>query len=209
MTTLYWDVDTQADFMRSDGRLYVPGAESIIRNLQRLTIQAHRLGITIVASADDHQPEHAELSEAPDYVHTFPPHCMRGTPGQLKLRETVLTDPVVLEPEALPLHQLASMVRAHRGDWLLHKHRFDVFTNANARPLLQLLAPDRIVLYGVATDVCNKAAVEGIRRWWRRADLWLVTDAMRGIHTDASEALLAAWAADGARLVTTDDVCAA
>jgi nicotinamidase/pyrazinamidase len=195
--------------MRPDGKLYVPDAESIIPDLQRLTQHAHRQGITIVASADDHVPEHAELSDTPDFVATYPPHCMRGTPGQQKLRETVLTDPLILEPKALPVHALAAAVRDHRGDWLLHKHRFDVFTNGNARTLLQLLAPQRIVLYGVATDVCNKAAIAGIRRWYRAAELWLVTDAMRGIRPAESEALLTEWQADGARLVTTDEVCAA
>jgi len=208
MGTIFWDVDTQIDFMRPDGKLYVPEAESIIPNLQRLTQHAHRTGITIVASADDHEPDDAELSATPDFVQTYPPHCMRGTPGQQKLRETVLTDPVILGSRALAVQQLASLVRANRGDWLLNKQQFDVFTNDNARPLLQLLAPARIVLYGVATDVCNKAAVAGIRRWWRQADLWLVTDAMRGIRPAETEALLAEWAADGARLVTTDEVCA-
>lgn len=206
MTTLFWDVDTQVDFMRADGALYVPDAEAIIPNLQRLTRHAHRTGTTIVASADDHHPGDTELSDTPDFVTTYPPHCLHGTPGQRKLRETVLTDALVLEPAPLPLHVLAAQVRGHRGDYLLHKRHFDVFTNANARPLLQLLAPSRIVLYGVATDVCNKAAVAGIRHWWRGAELLLVTDAMRAIRPDDGEALQRQWAADGAHLVTTDDV---
>jgi len=49
----------------------------------------------------------------------------------------------------------------HQGDVLFHKHRFDVFTNENVSTVLDVLAPDDIVLYGVATDVCDKAAVEG------------------------------------------------
>lgn len=207
MTTIFWDVDTQVDFMRADGALYVPDAEAIIPSLQRLTQHAHRTGITIVASADDHHPGDAELSDTPDFVTTYPPHCLHGTAGQRKLRETVLTDALILPPDPLPLHALATQVRGHRGDYLLHKRQFDVFTNANARPLLQLLAPSRIVLYGVATDVCNKAAVTGIRRWWRQAELLLVTDAMRAIRPDEGELLLQQWEADGVRLVTTDDVC--
>ena len=30
---LFWDVDTQFDFMHPAGKLYVPGAETIISNL--------------------------------------------------------------------------------------------------------------------------------------------------------------------------------
>jgi nicotinamidase-related amidase len=30
---IFWDVDTQYDFMRADGKLYVPDAEHIIPNL--------------------------------------------------------------------------------------------------------------------------------------------------------------------------------
>jgi len=38
---LFWDVDTQVDFMRADGKLYVPEAESLVPNLKRLTDHAH------------------------------------------------------------------------------------------------------------------------------------------------------------------------
>jgi nicotinamidase-related amidase len=31
---IFWDVDTQYDFMHPDGKLYVPEAERIIGNLQ-------------------------------------------------------------------------------------------------------------------------------------------------------------------------------
>src|SRR2546430_13380118 len=60
---IFWDVDTQYDFMHADGKLYVPEAERIIANLQRLTDYAHAHGIRIVASADDHVMSHPEISE--------------------------------------------------------------------------------------------------------------------------------------------------
>src|SRR5438132_1666845 len=159
---IFWDVDTQYDFMHADGKLYVPEAERIITNLQRLTNYAHGHGIRIVASADDHVMGHPEISDSPDWQSTFPAHCMRGTAGQKKIPETALRDPLVIEPARADAKALAARLRAHQGDVLFHKHRFDVFTNENVPTVLDVLAPDDIVLYGVATDVCDKAAVEGL-----------------------------------------------
>ena len=38
---IFWDVDTQYDFMKADGKLYVPDAEQLIPNLKKLTDYAH------------------------------------------------------------------------------------------------------------------------------------------------------------------------
>src|SRR5689334_10809409 len=136
MPTIFWDVDTQVDFMHSAGKLYVPGAESIIPNLKRLTDYAHEHGIRILASADDHVAGHRELSDQPDFRETFPPHCMHGTPGQRKIPQTALRDPLVIEPASQPVEALKEKVRAHRGDLLINKQWFDVFTNPNVEPVL-------------------------------------------------------------------------
>lgn len=133
---IFWDVDTQYDFMRADGRLYVPDAEAIIPTLKRLNHCAHTHGIRVVASADDHVPQHEEISDAPDFEHTFPPHCIRGTPGQEKIPETALTNPLVIEPNRHDPNALKRRVGIHHGDILFHKHRFDVFTNRNVEPVL-------------------------------------------------------------------------
>jgi nicotinamidase/pyrazinamidase len=206
---VFWDVDTQADFMLPDGKLYVPGSEEIIPVLGRLTDYAHRHGIRILASADDHEPGHRELSDAPDWRETFPEHCMRGTPGQAKIAETALRHPLVIEPEPLDPGTLAARVRTHEGDLLFHKHWFDVFTNPNLLPVLDALAPARIVLYGVALDVCDRYAIEGLLRHRPGLRLALVTDAVRAIHPEAGAALLTQWADRGVALVTSTEVLAA
>ncbi len=203
---IFWDVDTQYDFIHADGKLYVPDAEQIIPNLRLLTDYAHDHAIRIVASADDHVAGHPELSAAPDWKATFPPHCMRGTPGQKKIPETSLKDPLVIEPARTDLRALADRVRAHRGDMLFHKHRFDVFTNENVMTVLDVLAPEDIVLYGVATDVCNKAAVEGLLERLPHTRLFVVTDAVKGIDKDVSEQLLKEWGEEGVRLIKTKEV---
>jgi len=205
---LFWDVDTQHDFMKADGLLYVPGSEEIIPTLGKLTDYAHRKGIRILASSDDHVPGHRELSDAPDWKETFPEHCMRGTPGQKKIPETALRDPLVIEPEERDPADVEDRVRKHKGDVLLHKHWFDVFTNANIMPVLDALDPKRVVLYGVALDVCDRYAVEGLLRERPGTEIWLVTDAVRAIHPEENEALLAGWAGRGVRMVTSDEVLA-
>lgn len=203
---MFWDVDTQYDFMKADGKLYVPDAEQIIPNLKRLTDFAHGRGVRIVASADDHVPGHPEISDRPDWQNTFPPHCMRGTPGQKKIPETGLRDPLVIEPAKTDAKALADRVRAHRGDILFHKHRFDVFTNENVLTVLDVLDPDDIVLYGVALDVCDKAAIEGLLERRPHTRLFAVTDAMKPIDKDLAEHLLKEWGEEGVRLVKTNEV---
>jgi nicotinamidase/pyrazinamidase len=203
---IFWDVDTQYDFMHADGKLYVPEAERIIGNLKRLTDYAHAHGIRIVASADDHVTGHPEISDKPDWTSTFPPHCLRGTPGQNKIPETALKNPLVVEPARADARALADRLGAHTGDVLLHKHRFDVFTNENASTVLDVIAPDDIVLYGVATDVCDKAAIEGLLERRPRTRLFVVTDAVKGIDKDVSEQLLKDWGDEGVRLVKTKEV---
>lgn len=203
---LFWDVDTQHDFMRPEGLLYVPGSEEIAPVLRALTTFAHRRGIRILASADDHVPGHRELSDTPDFLTTFPAHCMRGTPGQRKVAETALRNPLVFEPEPMDAAKVRRHVAAHDGDLLLHKHWFDVFTNANVDAVLAELDPAVIVLYGVALDVCDRYAVEGLLARRPGTRLLLVTDAVRAIHPDAGERLLADWRARGVQLVTSDEI---
>ena len=203
---IFWDVDTQYDFMHADGKLYVPGSEQVIPNLKALSDRAHDKGILVVASADDHVAGDPELSEQPDYVETFPPHCMRGTAGQRKIPETALCEPLIIDTVPIDPEVLGSRVRAHDGDILFTKNRFDVFSNPNVEPVLEVLDPDEIAVYGVALDVCNRFAIEGLLDRRPQTRLYVVTDAARPIAATAAEALLNTWARRGAKLVTTEEV---
>ncbi len=205
-SVVFWDVDTQYDFMHADGKLYVPDSEAIIPNLKRLTECAHAHGIRIVASADDHVPGHRELSSQPDFRETFPEHCMRGTKGQAKIAETRLKDPLVIEPGREDPAALADGVRAHAGDILFHKHWFDVFTNENVETVLGILAPKAVVLYGVAQDVCNKYAIEGLLKRYSQLRLYAVSDAMKPIDQSMAQRLLDSWSQQGVQLVKTREI---
>ena len=58
---IFWNVDTQKDFMNPDGALYVEGAESIKPNLKKLTEFARENNIFVVNTADFHFPDDKEL----------------------------------------------------------------------------------------------------------------------------------------------------
>jgi nicotinamidase/pyrazinamidase len=190
---IFWDVDTLHDFMKSEGKLYVAGAEALMPRVRALTEFAHDHQVPIVASADNHDPTDAEISDQPDWKATFPPHCMRGTPGQLKIAETALRDPLVIEPEPQDPGALAHRILSHRGDFMLHKHTVDVFSNDNTVTLLRALEPEAVVIYGVATDFCVRHTVEGLLRHSPRSQLYLVTDAVRALDPAEGDRLITAW----------------
>lgn len=194
-----WDVDTQVDFMEPDGRLNVPGAAERRAAMGKLVEAARTAGVVHVASADDHLATDAEISDEPDFVTTYPPHCMRGTHGAEKVPETAQVDPQVLEPDM-------SAVLALGREFLLLKQSTDVFTNPNAAALLEFLEPTEVIVFGVATDVCDHAAIVGMRdRGWNVA---FVEDAASGLSDERVAACTAEWRKRGVRFTTTDAVVA-
>src|SRR5439155_1053023 len=96
MKIVLWDVDTQRDFMLPEGKLYVPGAEETAPAMARLVGAVREAGVVHVASADDHELTDPEISDEPDFQNTYPPHCLRGTPGAEKIDETKQSDPLPL-----------------------------------------------------------------------------------------------------------------
>jgi nicotinamidase/pyrazinamidase len=193
-----WDVDTQVDFMLPDGKLYVRGAEQTAPAMSRLVQAARAAGIPHVASADDHELTDDEISEQPDFQTTYPPHCLRGTRGARKIPETEQLDPVPIGLELLPERWL-------RGrEFLLLKKSFDVFSNPNTVRLLAALDPEELVVFGVATDVCDDAAIRGFLDRGRR--VVFVEDAARGLDEAHVAICTAAWREAGVRFATADDI---
>ena len=188
-----------------DGKLYVKGAELIKPKLEQLTRYAHAHGIQIVASSDDHELEHAEISSTPDFRETFPPHCMRGTKGAEKIPETQLQSPMVIEPDPIPHEALVRRLASHESDVLLRKHRFDVFSNPNTTTVIEAWDPTEIVLYGVTLDYCVRYALDGLIDVGIPT-IHLVLDATKPIVPEAVDALVAKWKKQDVRIVTTDDV---
>ena len=205
MRRILWDVDTQVDFMLPDGKLYVPGAEETVPAAKRLVEGARAAGIVHVASADDHELTDPEISDEPDFRNTYPPHCLRGTTGAEKVAETKQEDPVPFGLVPIPPGLVPGYLEGRR-EILLLKKNFNVFTNPNADPVLEALDPDEVILFGVATDVCDDAAILGLLQRGRRVRF--VEDAARGLDESRVAALTAVWRERGVEFTTVDDVLA-
>jgi nicotinamidase/pyrazinamidase len=202
---LLWDVDTQVDFMEPSGKLYVPGAKEVAAAMERLVDAARAARLVHVASADDHELTDPEISSQPDFRNTFPAHCLRGTRGAEKILETKQRDPLPLSLVPFPPGLVPGLVEGKR-EILLLKKNFNVFTNPNTEPLLDALDPEEIVVFGVATDVCDDAAIRGFLQRGRTVSF--VEDAARGLDEARTAACLRAWRDQGVRFTTVEEVVA-
>ncbi len=203
---LFWDVDTQYDFISPDGKLHVPRAEAIVPRLAALTDYARANGIRIVASAEEHLPGDAEFSDQPDFETTWPPHCVRGTPGQQKIPETTLRDALAIgferqEPEVLRLG-----LSRHSGDLLILKRHFDVFSNPNTDTVVRAFDPEAVVVYGLPLEICVRHVVEGWLARRPHARLFVVTDAVKAVRYELGEHALRDWGDAGVRLVKAEEI---
>jgi nicotinamidase/pyrazinamidase len=200
---LLWDVDTQGDFVRSNGKLPVPDAETAVPAMERLVRWAKETGVTHLATADDHELTDPEISDEPDYETTFPPHCLRGTPGVAKIPETAQRDPLPLSLTPYPPGLVPALVGGRR-ELLVLKKTYSAFSNPNLEPLLEALDPDEVLVFGVATDVCNHAAIMGLLARGRKVAF--VEDASRGLSEERVAAALERWRAGGVRFTSSTEV---
>jgi nicotinamidase/pyrazinamidase len=186
MRTVFFDVDTQIDFVFPAGALYVPGAETIIPRVAALNRLAVTRAIPLISTMDAHSENDPEFQ-------IYPHHCVAGTVGQQKPAATLIENRVVI-PNA-PVHRMA-------GQILLEKQQLDCFTNVNLAALLDRLGAEHYVVYGVATEICVKCAAFGLLK--RGAHVQLVADAVRALNEDAAAQMIADFKSAGGELTSLD-----
>ncbi len=191
---LFWDVDTQADFIDPSGKLYVPGAEAIVPQLGRLTQWARSHSVLVIASACAHHRGDPEFQQ-------YPPHCLVGTPGQEKIPETRLPKALVVPDRQC---ELPGDFSAYQ-QIILEKQELDVFSNPNAEGVLHHIGPWlEIVVYGVVTEICVSYAARGLLQRGHRVRI--VSDAVHALDRTAADRFLGQISRSGAGLVTTDEL---
>ncbi|WP_346861257.1 isochorismatase family protein [uncultured Draconibacterium sp.] len=172
---LFWNVDTQFDFVEPAGKLYVPGAEKLKATWNALTKLAAKKNYRVINTADFHYTNSAELSDAPDFISTFPEHCMANTRGAGYVIETDPDDPVTFDWDKVYL--TLDEVKTKRNI-VIRKDAFDVFAgNPHTESIVEILAPKVVVVYGVTTNVCVNDAVLGLAK--RVEKVYVVEDAIK------------------------------
>ena len=63
MSDVFFDIDTQLDFVLPAGALYVPGAEKILPVVARLNRHAIGKGIPLISTADAHREDDPEFTQ--------------------------------------------------------------------------------------------------------------------------------------------------
>jgi nicotinamidase/pyrazinamidase len=212
MRTILVDVDTQHDFCDPSGALYVKGAETLAGTFQRLIDRAVARGVKIVGSVDSHAFDAWEFAGARDTgpngeAPGFPPHCVKGTRGWLKMPGT-LAERTRFVPNVKT--DVAPYVARHDPQMiLLEKEVYSLFANPNAPEILKALTAGesaRFYVFGVATDYCVRAAALGLVEW---GEVSLVRDAIAAVDPANGEEAIAECAAKGVRMVTTEEALAA
>ncbi|HSO84961.1 MAG TPA: isochorismatase family cysteine hydrolase [Draconibacterium sp.] len=162
---LFWNVDTQFDFVSPHGKLYVPGAELLKLQWAKLTQLAKTRSINVVNTADWHYPNSAELSSSPDFIKSFPQHCMANTAGAEFIEETNPENPLIIDWDKEIRISKEFMDPSKNHNYIIRKDAFDVFRgNRYTEEILNLLSPKIVIVYGVTTNVCVNDAVIGLAK---------------------------------------------
>ena len=175
---IFWNIDTQIDFVYPRGKLYVEGAEVVRPQWKELTRLAKEKSIRVVNTADYHFPNSAEIDPNPDFVNTFPEHCMVKTRGADFIKETDPEDPVIFDWNKNYLITPELFEKADHRNIIIRKDAFDVFSgNQYTENILKYLDPQTVVVYGVATNVCVDMQVRSLIK--RVKSVYVVEDAIK------------------------------
>jgi len=191
VSTVFFDIDTQLDFLYPSGALYVPGAEDLLGAFARLAQYAAAQGIPVISTTDAHAEDDPEFKQ-------WPPHCVAGTQGQHKPACTLLEKRVVI-PTAPGDYAIEGAQQI-----IIEKQALDCFTNPNLPGIVARLNADQYVVYGVVTEYCVRSAALGLLKTGK--PVHLVTDAIKSLSADAEQRTIAEFEGEGGMLTTVEQL---
>ncbi|MGD0078015.1 MAG: isochorismatase family protein [Sedimentisphaerales bacterium] len=202
---VFWDVDTQYDLMRPEGRLYVPGAEGIIENVNEARHFALENGYSIIAVADWHKEGNKEISKKPDFKTTFPAHCMADTPGSERVGYLGELPIDVVPNEKMSEEELRELLDKKQFHIVVRKEKLEVLSNPNMAAIAEFLQMKKAVIFGVALNLCVRMTVEGlVKRGGIK--IYLLRDAVKSLGLKGDEAVLEEFRKKGVEIITVADL---
>ena len=168
------------------------------------TKRLKREGMLIIATKDDHPPDHVSFftthpGKTPldtitvnghDQV-LWPPHCVQGTPGAQILIDPTLLDAIV-ESATHPDYESYSAFEDDSG------HPTEL------HPFLQEHDVSQLIIFGIATDYCVRAtALDALRLGYKAV---LIKSLCRGVAPDTTRAALLEMKQKGVKIMDDLDM---
>lgn len=181
-------VDVQNDFTEG-GALAVAGGDAVADGISALLAAQAGDYVVIIASRDWHDPDSdngGHISATPDYVDTWPVHCIAGTEG-------ADYDPR-LRTDAVTHH-----VKKGQGKPAYSLFEGSTDEGETAANILAEHGVTSVDVVGIATDHCVLASASDAIE--HGVAVRVLTSLIAGVDAAASEAALATLAHRGATLV--------
>lgn len=185
-------VDVQNDFTEG-GALAITGGDAVASAVSGF-LAAHAGDYDmVIASRDWHHPEGdngGHFADEPDFVDTWPVHCVAGTPGA----------------EYDPLLTVDAVTHHVQKGYGMPAYSMFEGTTADEVAVIALLAESGVLdadVVGLATDHCVRAsALDAIAHG---VHVRVLTDLVAGVSPESSQAALAELAHAGAQLIESGD----
>jgi nicotinamidase/pyrazinamidase len=187
--TIFWDVDSQFDFMKPEGKLYVPGAETIIPKVSEVRRFALEGGYSMIADIDWHSRDNSEISDTPDFKETFPPHCMAGEPGAERVGFLGSVPIQYIDIDEMDVEAIRALIRDEQFHVVIRKESLNVFDNPNAEKLVSLVKPKRVIVFGVTLDCCVYYVARGLNKI-PGIKVSLLADVVKGLEVRPDQEVL-------------------
>ncbi|SEB95993.1 nicotinamidase/pyrazinamidase [Paramicrobacterium humi] len=195
MTRALLIVDVQNDFTEG-GALGVDGGAAVASGISALLANAGDRYAAVFASRDWHDATgdnggHFATDGAPDFVSTWPVHCVAGTAG------------ADYHPD-LDASRVTTHIRKGQGEPAYSAFQGTTDDGSTLRDALAEHGVTELDVAGIATDYCVRASVldaldDGLA-------VTVIEDLVAGVADESSRAALEEMASRGARLGTSDSV---
>ena len=159
--TIFYDINTQRDFILHDGKFHIEGAEKLVPVWKAITDLARDQNVRIVCSVDCHVPGDPQLKS---WGGQYPDHCMAGTPGQQKDRRDPAAQSAHAGKQGI-LHRRNSKDPRSHGEIVFRRQEFEKLAGSpHLSAILRLvLRPYQdIVMYGVYTEACVERGITAL-----------------------------------------------
>jgi nicotinamidase/pyrazinamidase len=187
MSRALFIIDVQNDFTEG-GALGVEGGAAVAAGVTGLLAQHPGRYDHVFASRDWHDPDSpngGHISDHPDFVDTWPPHCIAGTPGAEyhPALDTTAVDVHVKKGQGVPAYSI-----------------FEGTTESGATvaEMLERLGVTDVDVAGIATDYCVRASALDALADGRTVRV--LADLVAGVAADSSAAALVELEAAGAEI---------